>query len=127
MNQTLTNIFNFLKSSIIVILITFLMGEGVLRLWYNNFASEEAQARMSLYTAIADEEFKYAQHHYLNYIPRPNYQKDLTSNNSLGFRGSEEIEMPKPDGRFRVVAIGGSTTYTIKVLNDIEAYPAQLE
>ena len=45
--------------------------------------------------------------------------------NRLGFR-SHEIETPKPEGLFRIVATGGSTTYGSGVGPD-ESWPAQLE
>jgi lysophospholipase L1-like esterase len=45
--------------------------------------------------------------------------------NSLGFRG-EEIESPKPAGRYRIICLGGSTTYSDTVGDD-ETYPVLLE
>jgi lysophospholipase L1-like esterase len=47
------------------------------------------------------------------------------TSNRAGFRG-REIETPKPAGRFRIVCIGGSTTYGDSV-GDEETYPVQLE
>jgi lysophospholipase L1-like esterase len=45
--------------------------------------------------------------------------------NSLGFRG-REVEQPKPPGRYRIVCLGGSTTYS-EAVGDADAYPALLE
>lgn len=55
---------------------------------------------------------------YLNYTLSPDYE----GNNGLGFRGPE-IELPKPDGVFRIIAAGGSTTYGFFIESE-ETYPA---
>lgn len=44
---------------------------------------------------------------YLNYIANPEHPE----HNKLGYRGAE-IENPKPEGVFRIVTLGGSTTYS---------------
>jgi len=48
----------------------------------------------------------------------------LRSSNALGYRGAE-LQQPKPEGRTRVVCLGGSTTYGFRVA-DSEAWPAVL-
>jgi lysophospholipase L1-like esterase len=50
----------------------------------------------------------------------------IKTSNSLGFRGSREVEQPKPAGRLRIVCLGGSTTYSDAVSDD-DAYPVLLE
>lgn len=68
---------------------------------------------------------------YVNYGLTPNLERkpgsrgQVRSSNALGFRG-DEIESPKPDGRYRVVCLGGSTTYS-DLVNDDETYPVHLE
>ncbi|MDG2150137.1 MAG: GDSL-type esterase/lipase family protein [Planctomycetota bacterium] len=65
---------------------------------------------------------------YVNYGWKPNRTRQgelVRSSNSDGFRGPE-IERPKPEGRFRIVCLGGSTTYT-SFVNDDETYPVLLE
>jgi lysophospholipase L1-like esterase len=47
------------------------------------------------------------------------------TSNALGFRGAE-IEQPKPAGRYRIVCLGGSTTYDDAV-NDDETNVVQLQ
>ncbi len=58
---------------------------------------------------------------YVSYVPNPAYE----SHNALGYRGPE-IEIPKPQGAFRIVAMGGSTTYSTGT-TDAESYPAFLQ
>ncbi len=55
----------------------------------------------------------YYAHHYSAYAIKPNYRREpFERSNSLGFRG-EDIELEKPDGVYRIVALGGSTTYAV--------------
>lgn len=58
---------------------------------------------------------------YVNYLPSPGYP----GHNSLGYRGPE-IDIPKLEGVFRIVALGGSTTYSSATPAE-EAYPTQLQ
>ncbi len=69
---------------------------------------------------------RYRPHRYLGYALTPNFAKDKNRHNAHGFRGAE-IPVPKPEGEFRIVCVGGSTTYTSDVLDDEYAYPAVLE
>ena len=55
----------------------------------------------------------YYAHQYSAYALKPGYSVgDRERINSLGFRG-EEIALEKPEGVFRIVAIGGSTTFAV--------------
>lgn len=74
----------------------------------------------------SDNGFRYSPHQYLGYIPTPNFVKGENRNNALGFRG-EEISLVKPDGAYRIVAVGGSTTYSVDVDDYRDSYPHQLE
>lgn len=58
---------------------------------------------------------------YLNYIANPEHPE----HNKFGYRGTE-IDLPKPDGIFRIVALGGSTTYSTGTSPE-ESYPAFLQ
>ena len=70
---------------------------------------------------------RYSKHHYLAYFPTPNYVGlEGDKHNSLGYRG-EEITNPKPDNVFRIVALGGSTTYGSNVPSYTQTYPHLLE
>jgi len=58
---------------------------------------------------------------YLNYIANPEHPE----HNKLGYRG-KDINLPKPEGVFRIVALGGSTTYSTGTSPE-ESYPAFLQ
>jgi lysophospholipase L1-like esterase len=69
-------------------------------------------------------------HPYLIGVPRPGgaatlYGKSATIN-SHGYRGAE-FARPKPPGVFRVLAIGGSTTFDVCVTDDGAAWTSRLE
>jgi lysophospholipase L1-like esterase len=49
----------------------------------------------------------------------------VRTTNRLGFRGGQ-VDVPKPAGRYRVICLGGSTTYCESISDDA-AYPHQLE
>lgn len=63
---------------------------------------------------------------YLGYIPYPGYKyKGLVQHNADGYRG-DKVPLSKGE-KYRVLCLGGSTTYGTGVVNPAEAYPAQLE
>jgi hypothetical protein len=72
-----------------------------------------------------------APHPYLAYANRAGYKsregaKHQVSHNSLGFRGPE-VKSPKPSGTFRIVCLGGSSTYGHGPSSDEATWPARLE
>lgn len=76
---------------------------------------------------IKSGEGLYFAHPYTSFGMKPNYVRwdNLAHVNSLGFRGAE-IDRAKPPGKYRIVALGGSTTYGI-TLADKDTYPVLLE
>lgn len=68
----------------------------------------------------------YTPHRYLGFYPTPNLEIGENRHNALGFRG-DEIVVPKPDNIYRILTLGGSTTYGTSVLNYQDAYPYQLQ
>lgn len=107
-------------------LITFLVFEIGARVWLNKFMSEDDYRRYVLYTDIPEPDRQWSPHHYLNYYPTPGYVKGLTRHNSLGYR-DKEIIIKKLEGTRRIVALGGSTTYTIKVEDNNKTFTSRLE
>lgn len=68
----------------------------------------------------------YYSHPYISYEARPGYEtSDGYHITEQGFRG-ESFSARKPEGTYRIVALGGSTTYGIYGAWD-EAYPYQLQ
>jgi lysophospholipase L1-like esterase len=110
-----------------VTLAGFVVLEGALRFWFRHFASEQVFGTYATYSMMQEKKLRYTRHPYLGYCPTPNYRNpDGDRHNALGFRG-EEIALPKPAHRFRIVALGGSTTYGVGLPTYREAYPYQLE
>ena len=61
-------------------------------------------------------------HHYLGYIPAPNFQRGDNRHNRLGFRG-DDFSATKHADTYRIVAVGGSTTYSVHAEDYRESYP----
>jgi lysophospholipase L1-like esterase len=74
-----------------------------------------------------------APHPYLAYANKPGYRHDPTpaepwqsSHNELGFRGPETT-WEKPEGRYRILCLGGSSTYGFGSSGNVATWPARLE
>lgn len=110
--------------------LTLIVLEIGMRIWICNFAGERHVLK---YASIKQLEKKHADikprwsvHRYLGHYPTPGFKKGENKHNSLGYRG-EEIVLPKPEGQFRIVCLGGSTTYTTELENFRMSYPDLLE
>jgi len=110
--------------------ITFIALEIFARIYISHLASEN---NVLLYASLDQLQKKYETtdsqyktHRYLGYYLTPNYKKGDNQHNSLGYRG-EEIELPKPQDRFRIVCLGGSTTYSTSIEDYRLSYPYLLE
>ena len=120
--NVLANTFLVVISTVLVFAVT----EALLNVYLLHFADE---ARFIKYASIRQlQERKlsnkplYSPHRYLGYYPTPKYIRGRNKHNSLGYRG-DEISMPKPKGQFRIVCLGGSTTYTAHVEDYRMSYP----
>jgi lysophospholipase L1-like esterase len=67
-------------------------------------------------------------HPYLLYTLNPGYEEyGFTQVNALGYRG-HEIPLAKPEGTYRILCLGGSTTFSFPYIQDpSKAWPALLE
>lgn len=77
------------------------------------------------------EEASNRPHPYLSYSLRPSWSNRAgasrqVSHNALGFRGPETT-WAKPEGRFRILCLGGSSTYGHTPSSDAATWPARLE
>lgn len=103
----------------------FLIGEIASRYWLQHWATNDQYHAYALYTDIPMQEWALAPHHYQIYYPTPNYRHAGTVHNSLGFRGSE-ISRVKPPGVFRIVLVGGSSTYDTSIPDNNQTFASKL-
>jgi lysophospholipase L1-like esterase/multisubunit Na+/H+ antiporter MnhC subunit len=106
----------------LVIGITCLMLEAVLHFYFSHYGSQTDRIKY----VMTREEIRNLNNilvplPYVNYVPSPDYP----DHNSLGYRGPD-IAIPKPKGVYRIVALGGSTTYS-SATSYADSYPAQLQ
>ena len=106
--------------------LTFILLEITARVWLNYLATPDQYDRFVLFTSIDPKEFAFTPHPYLSYYPTPNFRDGLTSHNSLGYR-NDEFTFEKPEGVFRIVALGGSSTYDVSIEDNNAIFTAQLE
>ena len=110
----------------ITVLVTLVTLEGGARLWLKFLATPGQYSKYELVTRLPREALNSSPHHYLSYIMNPGYRRGDLSHNSMGYR-DREFSLEKPDGTFRIVALGGSTVYTAAVKDNSKTYPAQLQ
>lgn len=99
------------------------------RLYLRWFASETTWRRYATMEQLEDRFGRdrriFSPHPYLRFYLTPGFVHEANRHNSLGYRG-EEIQEKKPR-EFRIVCIGGSTTYTGGVSDYRRSYPYMLE
>ena len=110
-------------SWIAISIVISLLSIEILMRAYLGAAGSRDQEIMYLYTL---EEIRALQSNimpvpYISYVPDPAYE----GHNDLGYRGPE-IAIPKPQGAYRIVSVGGSTTYSTGTTEE-ESYPAFLQ
>ena len=108
------------------IFLAFFLLEIAARLWLNYLATPDQYDRYVLFTSIESKDFAWTPHPYLSYYPTPNYRKGLTFHNSLGYRNNE-FTSEKPSRVYRIVALGGSSTYDVRIEDNQATFTAQLE
>ena len=108
--------------TVVSVIIIIGMTEFGLRLYFTNFGSEQDRINY-IYTAaeLQQQTAQFTGTPNVLYVPNPTYE----GHNSLGYRG-EEFDIQKPEGTYRIVSIGESTTYGFGV-NVYQAYPYLLQ
>ncbi len=105
--------------SAVSILVSLILIEIGAKVWLSRLAGEEQFRRYATISRLRahyeegrQTPLKYVPHRYIGYVPAPGFRGMRVGvyHNSLGFR-SPEIPMPKPEGEFRIVVLGGSSTY----------------
>ncbi|MEO1290741.1 MAG: GDSL-type esterase/lipase family protein [Chloroflexota bacterium] len=104
------------------LLLTFAMLEGLLRVYFT-FLGTEADRVAYVYSVdkILSISNRYEGQPYTNY----GLSTAHPEHNSQGYRGIE-LQTPKADSTYRIMTLGGSTTYG-EGLTPEESYPAQLQ
>lgn len=112
----------------VILLISFLIGELVARLFIAFVANDIQFAKYASYQQLENKHIslRLSPSRYLSYTTTPGYNYILNKHNSLGYRGGE-IESPKSKNVYRIVCLGGSTTYSEGVNDYRESYPYLLE
>ena len=107
---------------IVITLITLVVLEVVFRIYIASNGSREEQI-MYLWSReeINAQDPLVKPIPYLNYVANPIHPE----HNRMGYRGNA-ITLPKPEGVFRIVTLGGSTTYSTGTSPE-ESYPALLQ
>jgi len=103
------------------------------RIWLTRFADVEqfrAYASLSQHLdrqkATGESFSKYVPHNYIGYVGAPDFSRGKNRHNSLGYRG-DPVPLPKPEGEYRIVCLGGSTTYTAALEDHRLSYPSLLQ
>jgi lysophospholipase L1-like esterase len=111
-----------LAGTVLGLVIAALFFEVGLRAYFNAFGTE---AEKVAYVMTREEIDRLDP--YVIALPEVDYalSGEHSQNNALGYRG-EEIQVPKPDGVFRIVTLGDSTTYGTSVKAN-ETYPYFLQ
>lgn len=122
-----------LLQTLLAIVVVLILHEIAARMYLQYWADDEHFIRyastnqaLARYENADPPRFRNAPHRYLGHYPTPNFTAGNDRHNALGFRG-EEIELPKPEGEYRIVCLGGSTTYTGWVDDARLTYPALLQ
>jgi lysophospholipase L1-like esterase len=113
------------------ILVVFL-GDLVVGKLYNYFAPEwgKRHLQLTINSYTSEKEINKSKTNikpYLLYCNSPNFNVNgVKQHNNYGYRNSFDINMSKNENEFRILCIGGSTTYGAGVVLPQDAWPEQL-
>ena len=123
----------FFRIILFLILVILLESASYTAMWFNSrsfdWLSNKNYFRvraMLMGNKEGDQLPRYLTLPYLGYVPYPGYAKNgVVQHNRDGYRGTR-VPLIKTH-KFRVLCLGGSTTYGLGVNMPTETYPAQLE
>ena len=117
----------------VVAVITGVLVELGVYVWITRMAGEEQFLRYASYVQIygrmqrEGRSFtKHVPHRFIGHVLSPDFQRGKNRHNALGYR-DDPIAIPKPEGEYRIVCMGGSTTYTSFVEDYKGSYPLLLQ
>lgn len=115
------------KKLVLACVLGFALLEIGWRVYLFGFASAERQGRFARLDQMPEAAFRFRPHPYLAYALNEGYASSDGANrhNAHGTRGPD-FAVPKPPGVYRIVCVGGSTTYETAVHADALAYPARM-
>jgi hypothetical protein len=98
------------------------------RIWLTSFASAKDFTRYAPSGWVPKEHRRYRAHPYTAFSLNENFRSRDGRNrhNSIGYRG-DEVTWSKPAGVYRILVLGGSTTYETGVPEHERTFPAQLQ
>ena len=101
-----------LYAILVGVLATFVLLEIGGRVWLKWFADESSFSRYAPPTWVPDELQLFRPHPYTAYTLNPTYRSrnGLNRHNSIGYRGDDFVR-EKRAGVYRILLLGGSTTY----------------
>jgi lysophospholipase L1-like esterase len=106
--------------------LTLVVIELGLTLYLNSFATEAVFTQYASYKSLTNRYggAKMTRHRYLGYALNPDYPFNTNRHNSLGFRGDD---LASDSESYRIVCLGGSTTYGTGVEDYKKSYPYLLK
>lgn len=102
-----------------LLIIGILLEIGV-RIYFGSFGTEQQQ-RMYIHSLN-----RLRQERLIGALPFLNYGANGEIVNNLGYRDTVDRDIPKPDDAYRIVILGGSTTFGL-LMQPFQAYPSQME
>ncbi|HEO70139.1 MAG TPA: SGNH/GDSL hydrolase family protein, partial [Candidatus Hydrogenedentes bacterium] len=105
------------------------MSETAGRIWLVHFAGDDVFLGLcspTQFERYGSGRSRFMLHPYLRYALEPGFERDGTCINNLGYRG-EPVALPKPHGEYRIVCMGGSTTFDDTIERDEDAFTARLQ
>lgn len=115
-------LFCFIPTAFLVLLL-----EGGFRFYYHAVADTKKRLELtSPVTRRLGDSHVYMPHHYSLYALNPDFSlEEGTRHNSLGLRDEREFSLD--EGTIRIVFLGGSTTYTIRIRDNKRIFTHGLE